>query len=47
MDKKKLSVVSCLNKDLVEYFDEGVVALLYNNNKDYLYMYFLLAHPLV
>ena len=47
MDKKKLSVMECLDKDVLEFFDEGVVARMDRNNKDDFDVGFLLAKHLV
>ena len=38
--------VECCDKDFVAWLDEGVLACLDKNNKDYLYIYILHAHPL-
>ena len=47
MDKNKLVVVACLDKDVVEFFDEGVVTCLDKNNKDDFDVDLLLEHSLV
>ena len=55
MEKKKNCVASYLDKDVVAFFNEGmlvclykgVVAFLDNNNKYDFDVYFLLSHPLV
>ena len=54
MYANKFGVVACLDKDVVESFDDGVMAFLYKgvmvcfykNNKDCFYVDFILAHPL-
>ena len=54
MDTDKLGVVSCLDKDVVEFCDEVIVACLYEGvlsclekkNKDGFVAEFLLVHPI-